>query len=172
MSDAGKTEDAPHGATGDKLRLWRAKEAVRHGELRLSGQHNNLSAMETRATSIFGWSIPTVLALGALTASGSYCFAPVLGMASLSGAAILAAIALWPKDWGLQGQMPKVVMDDDLETEMESLESFALSYQDTIESNEAILDEFGRSLQKAWFWFISAPVAAGIGLLLDRLILS
>ena len=49
------------GATDADLRWWLAKEAVRHGELLLPSQLSNLTAMETRATALFGWSVPTIL---------------------------------------------------------------------------------------------------------------
>lgn len=127
--------------------------------------------METRATAIFGWSVPITLALGTLLVTSKYCFTPTLGIASLLCSAVLAAQALWPKEWTFSGQMPVVIMDDDLDTEMQSLESFALSYERDIEANELALSEFNRKLKLSWLCFMSTPASAALGLLLDTIIL-
>lgn len=169
---ADQPEASPYGATGPALRLWRAKEAVRQGELILAGQQNNILTMEARATAIFGWSVPIILAFGTLFATSKYCITSTFGIASLACSSVLAAQALWPKDWGMSGTMPTIIMDDDLDTEMESLESFALSYDQTIRDNELTLSEFARRLRLAWTCFISTPVLAALGLGLDHLILS
>lgn len=162
----------PCGATGSALRLWRAKKAVRHGELILAGQQNNIQTMEARATALFGWSVPIILAFGTLLASSKYGITSTFGIASLGCASVFAAQALWPKDWGMSGTMPTIIMDDDLDTEMESLESFALSYDQTIKNNEKILSEFAQRLRMAWICFISTPLLAAIGLGLDNIIRS
>jgi hypothetical protein len=51
------------------LRLWRAKEAVRQGELRLAAQAAIRTALEARATAITGWAAASFLALAAATAA-------------------------------------------------------------------------------------------------------
>jgi len=47
-------------ADGD-LRYWRAKEAVRQGELRLFEQAAIRTALEARATAITGWASASML---------------------------------------------------------------------------------------------------------------
>ena len=46
---------------------------MRHGEALLGAQHNILVAMEVRASSILSWSVPTIMALGAVALHGLTC---------------------------------------------------------------------------------------------------
>jgi hypothetical protein len=54
--------DIEVGATHGDLRYWRAKEAVRQGELRLATQAAIRTAWEARATAITGWAAISLLA--------------------------------------------------------------------------------------------------------------
>ncbi len=54
------------GANGEELRYWKAKEALRHAEVRLVAQALIRAALEARATAITGWA-----AAGLLAAAGA-----------------------------------------------------------------------------------------------------
>jgi hypothetical protein len=154
------------GEAGDRLPLWLAKEAVRHGELRLAAQQSNLAAMETRATAIFGWSIPTILALGAAALSSRFTGAAVGAAVCLAGSAIHCAVALWPQKWGHPGHNPNVLLDMQLSSELEVLEAVAGGYASTARLNDDRLIRFGAWLRTAWVLFIAAPVAGLVGVLM------
>jgi len=126
--------------------------------------------MESRATSIFGWSVPTILALGALALHNSHSGTTLISAIFIAGAALISTIllacaafecarALWPRKWGHPGHDPKQLIEEQLQTELEVLESIALGYSETAKLNDARLVAFGRHLRGAWAFFILAPVA-------------
>jgi hypothetical protein len=154
------------GATDDELRLWLAKEAVRHGELRLTAQQNNLAAMESRATSMFGWSIPTILALGTAALRSRYSGPALSAATCMVGTAVMCAVALWPQPWGHAGHRPPMLLNEQLQSELEVIESIALGYDQTADSNEARLTRFGEWLRVAWLLFLLSPLMGGFFLVL------
>ena len=60
------------GVTGGDLPFWRATEAVRYAQMKLSGQVQASQSLESRATSLTGWSVAALLALGAAVAGGTH----------------------------------------------------------------------------------------------------
>ncbi len=85
------------GDADDNLPLWLRREAVRHGKVLLGAQHNNLVAMEARASSILSWNVPTIIALGAVALHGPLAIAAVVAAVFLFVAAIACVVALWPR---------------------------------------------------------------------------
>jgi hypothetical protein len=159
-------EDSPK---DDPYELARAKEAVRQGEMRLTAQQSNLAAMEARATAIFGWSVPTVLGLGAAALTSRYTGAASAAAVCLFGAAVHCMVALWPRHWGHQGYSPLVVLDLSLSSEVDMLESIAQGNAATSEANAARLSRFGWWLKSSWLLFLAAPVMGGIGLIVGQI---
>jgi hypothetical protein len=82
------------GAIGADLRYWRAKEAMRHTEVRMGVQAQATQALEARATAILGWSVAGVLALGAAVVNESHPIAARLVALDLFVAAMLCIIAI------------------------------------------------------------------------------
>lgn len=155
------------GATDADLRLWLAKEAVRHGELLLASQLSNLTAMETRATALFGWSVPAILVLGAAALNARYTGPAIAAASLLAGAAVACAYGLWPQKWSHAGYDPREILDEKLTSELEVLEAMAGGYAEGANLNKARLDHLAVCLRFAWACFIASPVAGGIALLVS-----
>jgi hypothetical protein len=155
------------GAVDADLRLWLAKEAVRNGELLLASQLSNLTAMETRATALFGWSVPTILALGAAALNTRYTGPAIAAASLLGGAAVACAHGLWPQKWRHAGYHPGEILNEKLTSELEVLESIAGGYAKGADLNNARLDQLADCLRFAWVFFIVSPVAGGIALLVS-----
>lgn len=150
------------GETGDTLRFWAAKEAIRHGELHLTAQASSLSAMEGRATSILGWAITGVFALGAVSTNGQYRAAAGFAAGLLFVSAICCVVGLWPRAWAVAGMLPKQVRESNLSTELEILESVGKGYDIAIEQNDFRLKSFGKCLSASWVLFALSPIVAAL----------
>lgn len=161
--DGSDPSDIDVGADGAGLRLWLAKEAVRLGEVLLAAQQNNLVAMEARASSIFGWSVPSILGLGAVALHSPFAKAAAASAVCLFGAAIGCAIALWPRPWSHVGYNPKITLDWRLASELEILESIAQGYGDAASENDRRLVRFGTWLRVSWGLFVSGPAVGALG---------
>ncbi len=155
----GKIEVGASDAEGD-LRYWKAKEAVRQGEARLTARAAIRTAMEARAAAITGWAAASLVVV---TAAG---FAapgwPSRGAAALTAFALLAAAGLCvytvrPRDWGITGYDPQVIMGDPLSTELEVLESIAGGISPSIQANNRRLNSIGKLLRWAGWLLIAAP---------------
>jgi hypothetical protein len=155
------------GATDADLRWWLAKEAVRHGELLLPSQLSNLTAMETRATALFGWSVPTILALGAAALNTRYTGPAIAAASWLAGAAAACVYGLWPQDWSHAGYHPREILNEKLTSELEVLEAIAGGYAEGADLNKARLAHLADCLRFAWAFFIASLVAGGIALLVS-----
>jgi hypothetical protein len=148
------------GADEDALPLWKATQAVRHAELRLAAQASNLTAMEGRATSILGWSVAGTTVLGAASLQGEYRAAAAVAAAMLFLSAILMVVAVWPRRWGLAGELPIFFTSTSLESELAIQEQILEDYRVTIDENERRLATFGQFLAISWMFFVAAPVTA------------
>lgn len=158
------SQDAPDievGATEGDLRYWRAKEAVRQGEARLSAQAAIRTALEARATALTGWSAVSLLAAtgAGFTAKDTAGFtgAACAGLA-LFGAAIVGIHAVRPRDWAMVGYDPEVIISDQLGSELEVLESIATGLSPGIQANNRRLNAMARMLRWAGWALIAAPV--------------
>jgi hypothetical protein len=167
MSDA-KTAPEPAGAsdievgaTEGDLRYWRAKEAVRQGEARLTAQAAIRTALEARAAALTGWAAVSLLAAAGAgsTAKDAAGFAGC-GCAGLVlfGAAIVGIHAARPRDWAMVGYDPEVITSDQLGSELEVLESIAAGLSPGIQVNNRRLNAMGRMLRWAGWMLIAAPV--------------
>ena len=158
------------GASDDEIRLWRAKEAVRHGELLLKSQQDNMVATESRATAVIAWSVPTILALCAFAIqnqySGDAAMSAVAAAICLAAAATASVVGLWPQRWGHAGYEPLTLLDDPLPSELEILESIAQGYDTTAQQNDARLNRFARWMRVAWLFFIAAPAIGMLRILI------
>lgn len=149
-------------ADGD-VRLWRAVEAMRQGELLLATQTANLVAMETRATAILAWSVAGATAIGLGVANGT--LQPLHGLVGLplllaAGACILA---MWPRRWHGAGYHSRDVAEVHGDTELEVREAIALGYDCGIARNGRRLRATAVWLRGAWLAAVAAPLGAIIG---------
>jgi hypothetical protein len=158
------SQDAPDievGATEGDLRYWRAKEAVRQGEARLSAQAAIRTALEARATALTGWAAVSLLAAtgagftakDAAGVTGAACAGLVL-----FAAAIVGIHAVRPRDWAMVGYDPEVIVADQLGSELEVLESIAAGLSPGIQDNNRRLNAMARMLRWAGWALIAAPV--------------
>jgi hypothetical protein len=159
-TESSSTSDIEVGATDGDLRYWRAKEAVRQGEARLTAQAAIRTALEARATALTGWAAVSLLAatgagFTAKDAAGS-AGAGAAGVALLI-AAIVGIHAVRPRDWAMVGYDPEVITSDRLGSELELLESIAAGLSPGIQVNNRRLDGMGRMLRWAGWMLIAAP---------------
>lgn len=154
------------GATGGDLRFWRAREALRHGELRLKTQSDATQALEGRATAMLGWSVAGVLALGAAVVNHTHAAAAGSAAAGLIGAALLCVVAITQREWSGPGYRPKLILDDRSANELEATESLVGGYQKAVERNSQEFNNFRRMLNWAMLLIVLAPVLGAVGLLL------
>jgi len=147
------------------LRYWKAKEAVRQGEARLTAQAAIRTAMETRATAITGWAAASLLVvIGAGFAAPGW---PSRGAAALTASASLVSARLCiyaarPRDWGIKGYDPQVILGDPLATELEVLESIAEGMSPSIQTNNKRLNVMGKLLRWAGWSLIAAPIPGAV----------
>lgn len=161
MSDPAP-EDIEVGETGSSLRYWLAKEAVRQAELHLAAQAASITAMESRATSILGWSVAGVFVLGSGALSGQFRAPAAVAAALLFISAVLCVTGLWPRMWGVSGHAaPLDIMHSSADTELNFLEQLAEKYHVTIEHNNKRLDKFKTFLSISWVSFVISPIIAG-----------
>ena len=148
------------------LRYWRAKEAVRQGELRLSAQAAVRAALEARATAITGWAAAGLLALSATGAAASDWAARIgVGVAFVilfSAAAACIHVARPRQDWSTTGYDPRLIADDKLGSELEFLEYIAYGLSPGIQTNNLHLIRTGAALRWAGWMLIASPIAGAI----------
>lgn len=162
LLEASQEGDIEVGETGDTLRLWAAKESMRHGELHLASQAASLTAMEGRATSILGWAVAGVFGLGALSTTGSYRAAASLAAFSLFVSAFSCVVGLWPQDWAVAGMLPKQLRNSGQNSELEILEYIAKGYDEAISLNSGRLESLGHCLVLSWVCFVASPILAAV----------
>jgi hypothetical protein len=165
-------EDAPMGeiavgAADGELRLWKAVEAVRLAELRLTAQAAARTAIEQRAATMAGWCNAALLALGAAMFGER---SDVQIAAIMSSAAFLAAslayclMSLRPGPWGIVGYDWDEMQALAGESELEVRELVSVGYRDAIQMNEARLDRMARRVRASARSMAIAP-AAGLAVI-------
>ena len=147
------------GAAGGDFRYWRAREALRHAELRLSVQSQATQALESRATSMIGWNVTLGLALVAAVFNGTHALAAAIAALCLLAAALLCIIAIARRTWIGPGYQPKDVMGNRSTTELEAIEAMLERYQQAVNENSLSFNRFQAMLNIALFFMIAAPVA-------------
>lgn len=145
------------GATGTDLAIWRAREAVRNAELRLSVQVQAMQALEQRATTLIGWCVAVILVAGAASLGGTRPLAAGAASISLLLAASLSLWALSRRPWVGGGLQPRFLLEDDSPSEYQALVGIAKSYQAAIEENSRSFHLFRRRLDGAIAFFIGGP---------------
>ena len=153
------------GASDDTIRLCRATAAVRHAELRLASQATNRTGLETRATSIIGWSVPIALAAVALILIPQiqWITYPALAVvAAFLVAAGLACAALWPRDWNVVGVPAGIVLSATDASELQFQERVAGDYGKAITENQRQLLILSWLIRLAWIAMAVAPLLAAI----------
>jgi hypothetical protein len=155
------------GAIGDVLRLWRAREALRLAELRLKGQVDALGGFMTRASAILGW----IVAIGCLVTAGLLQFpgdtrvlAGVFMAIPLALAALCGAVVMQPRTWSELGYAPGVILDSELGSEREEIESMVLGYALGIAANDLALRSIATTMRAAYWLFAIAPFMGAAGL--------
>jgi hypothetical protein len=150
----------------DGLRYWRAKEAVRQGELRLAAQTAALATFEARATSVVGLAVAGSTSLVALTTvvilPPGLRFGAVLAVLLLFLAAICGARVIGAGAWRAFGA-PGSLLDSPYASELEELEAMAGGLALDIDSNETRLTGAGRRLGWGLRWAAAAPPAVLVG---------
>ena len=154
------------GETGNTLRLWQAREALRQAELRLTAQAGSLQAFEARTTAMLGWIAVAISTLaGAAIVSldagrswraGALCVAFIPALV----AAINASRVLWPKQWNVAGYAPETVMDSCV-SELQQIEYLVSGYAIGIDNNDAFLDRAGGRIRHTWWALLATPMIAG-----------
>ena len=152
------------GAIGADLRYWRAKEALRHGELRLGVQAQATQALEARATAILGWSVVGAPALGAAAVNGAHPIAAVTMALCSIGAAGLCIIAVVTRDWAGPGYRPAIVFEDRSRTELEAIELMVIGYQQAVQTNHDGFQHFQILLKWALGCIVAAPVVGAVSI--------
>jgi hypothetical protein len=154
------------GLAGGDLPYWRAKEAVRHAEVRLAGQVQANQALESRATSMPGWSVAGLLALGAGVVSGSHFLAASVSAACLGFTALLCVYSIVRREFRyVPGYDPKILLEDNSESEYEALVGLAKGYQSSVERNAEAFVHLKTLLAVAIISMALAPLL-GLGSLL------
>jgi hypothetical protein len=158
------------GATDGALRLWTAREALRQAELRLKGQADALAGFMTRASAVLGW----IVAIGCLVAGGllqlpgtGRIFAGISMAIPLTMAALCCASVMRPRLWGELGYRPLLILDGQLKSELEEIESMVLGYAPGIEANDRVLISIATTMQIAYWLFAAAPFMGAAGLVLN-----
>ncbi len=154
------------GAKGDGIRLWRATEAMRLGEVRLKEQTGNLTAIESRASTLLGWIAPVLTALAVASVDQKWRFAALVTGTPLVAASFFCAAALRPKTWTFPGYTLAEIEAWNLSTELETRESLALAYQRSIVENTATLTLLSRWMSGTWAMVAAAPVLAALASLI------
>jgi hypothetical protein len=155
------------GLAGADLPYWRAKEAVRHAEIRLAGQVQANQALESRAASMLGWSVAGVLALGAGVVSGSHLLAASISAACLGFTALLCVYSIVRREFRyVPGYDPKILLEDNSDSEYEALVGLAKGYQSSVERNAEAFIHLKTLLGVAIISMALAPVLGLVSLLL------
>ncbi|MBV9735420.1 MAG: hypothetical protein JO209_05880 [Acidisphaera sp.] len=154
------------------IRYWIAKETVRQGELLLASQIAEMNSLMARASSILGWSVTIVLALGAALAAlhvpassardaglAGRFFVPVMLTAISSFvAAVVCVFVLWPGRWHAPGHEPRWVASIPFPSELETLEAMGGGYAQAAARNAVALRRLELSLRA----FFAAAPAVGL----------
>ena len=154
------------GVAGADMRFWRAKEALRHAELRLKTQADATQALEGRATAMLGWSVAGVLALGAAVVNRTHAQAAATAAVSLVATALLCVIAISQRQWSGPGYQPILILDDQSRNELEALESLCGGYQKAVVQNSEEFGHFRRLLNWAILFVVLSPALGVVALLL------
>ena len=168
MTSDSEDEEIDVGVETSELRLWRAREAMRQAELRLTTQAASKQAFEMRATALLGW----IVAVSSLVGAG-FVAASVAGKGLALAALLLPLLVaggiciriIWPQRWAVPGDDPRKVMSDEFDTELEAVESMAISYADGIGDNASRLRSAGLYMRFAFLLSMLGPLAGAAVLL-------
>lgn len=141
------------------LRLCIAVEAVRQGELRLTGQQANIQAGEARATSVLGWSAAGLSAMAVLALDQERRILVAPSAVLLALCVVMCIAALWPKAWNTAGYTRADLAAWQVGSELELRESLASGYEESAAENRVQMDHFARCMMFAWVSLALAPVA-------------
>ena len=156
------------GAADGGMRLWVAKEALRHAELRLAAQTANLAAMEARVVAMLGWISAMALAVtgGLLSKPALVLWPTALILFSLMVAAGCCIRAIWPRIWHSAGVDLEWLLAEGQAaseaTELSTTEAMVDTYLLAVTRNADRLKAFGWNLRAAWLALLGVPVAAVI----------
>lgn len=146
--------------TRNGFRLWCAREALRQGELRISGQMGSVSLMVSRAMTALGWSVTLSLAL----TTASSIFPAKSGVAVpitfLLLAAVLFLFVILPRGWGVPGDDPSWIMSRPYLSELEMVEALAKRASRDCETNAVKLVRLSWSLRLGCLLMVLAVCAA------------
>ena len=150
------------GAAGGDLRYWRAREALRHAELRLGVQAQATQALESRATSMIGWNVTLGLALVAAVFNGTHAMAAGTAAFCLLIAAALCIVAIATRKWIGPGYQPNDVLNNQSLNELLFIEAMVDRYQAAVNENSTSFNRFQAMLNGALFFMIAAPTSGAV----------
>ncbi|WP_200408932.1 hypothetical protein [Komagataeibacter oboediens] len=150
------------GKKSNEIRLWKANQAVRHGELRLAAQSTALTGAQTRATSLLTWVVPLMGVSLGIILNKDYIAAGWVLLTGNAVTAVLCATALAPTAWSEAGFKPVEVLDIPYDSELLCQEAVAVTYQESIQKNDRRMKKFTRLMQGAWWVFLITPPIAGL----------
>ncbi len=150
-------------AADGEMDLWRAKEALRQAELRLTAQAQMRASLEARGTAMASWSTVSLLAVVAAGAAAPSW--PLRAGAIVAGCMLFAAACAFlhgirpQPDWGVPGYPPRLVTEVTLPSELEALQSLAWGHQPGILGNTSRLAETSAALRRGGTLLVTAPMA-------------
>ena len=149
---------------GGGLRLWRAREAMRQAELRLSAQAAALATIESRAQALAGW---LTSALTVLVSAFLVPTLPLEARGAAIGGAVTAAIALSllvmalrPSDWTVAGHDPVELLSSPNSTELNDLEEMTRAYAGGIVANASRLATTSTLFRRALWAAMCVPLTS------------
>lgn len=161
------TETVEIGLAGGDMPFWRAQEAIRYAEIKLSGQVQANQSLESRATSLIGWSAAGLSALGAAVASGSHVRAASIAAIFLFAASLLCVWGIMSRDlYGVPGYAPKILLGDASASQYEALVALAGGYQTAVDHNDRLFRRFKRQVEFAIMLVVAAPAGGFLALVL------
>jgi hypothetical protein len=140
--------------------LWKATQAVRLGELRLSAQASALAGAQTRGTTILGWVVASIALAASLAFNSRFHLAGYLLLVGESTAGLVAAIAVFPIKWAETGAQPQRILEMEYDTELECQQSLALYYHAAIKRNAYRLSVISKLVSASWLILLSTPIIA------------
>lgn len=152
--------DIELGATAGDLRYWLAKEALRQVESQKKSQTDVYASFSNRATSILGWAVTGLSALGAAIVTGNFVFVSLAAAFPLLVAGGLSIYVLWPKKWFDAAWPADWLLQTSLTSELEVLEAMASGGQATMTADSRKLDGSAKAVAVAYACLASAPVVA------------
>ncbi|ANA13101.1 hypothetical protein [Acetobacter oryzifermentans] len=144
------------------MELWKANQAVRLGELRLTAQATALASAQTRLTSMIGWVVASIAIAGGIAFKSEFKVAGCILLGGVLLTGVIAIYAILPLKWAEVGAQPQIILEMSNQTELECQQSIALYYQNAITRNANRLGLIKQLATVAWIILLVTPPCAWI----------